>query len=523
MKRPLRVLIVEDSESDAALLLRELRRGDYALSFQRVDTPEAMAAALTAQTWDLVVSDYSMPRFSAKAALTMVRQAELDLPFLIVSGTVGEETAVEAMRAGAHDFMAKNALTRLLPAIERGLRDAGTRAESKAVQQQLLHALKMDAIGKLTGGIAHDFNNVLGVIVGNVEVLIESLRSNPIQTELATAILNAALRGAELTKRLLTFARQEPLNPRVIDLNAILPSTVAMLQRTLGESIHISTTLANGLWLSQADPSRVEDALINLAINARDAMPQGGTLAIATANVELDEHYAALHPGVLAGEYVVLSVTDTGTGMPPDVVARATEPFFTTKQQGKGTGLGLSMIYSFARQCNGHLKIYSEVGTGTTVKLYLPKAGKREQHATADPSPLPAETVPRNGETILLVDDNADLRMVAEVQLREMGYEVCTAEHGPAALALFEAGQRFDLLFTDIGMPEGMNGYELAAAARQLQPGLKVLFTTGYASVGAAPGQEAQDLPPGAMLRKPYRKQDLARMIRTVLDTPGPA
>jgi signal transduction histidine kinase len=517
MPKSLRVLLVEDSGHDAALVLRELRRGGYALTAERVDTPEAMTAALAAQHWDVVISDFSMPRFSAQAALAVMQKAGQELPFIIVSGTVGEEAAVEAMRAGAQDFMPKGMFHRLIPAIERGLRDAALRRERKAMEQQLLHALKMEAIGQLTGGIAHDFNNLLGIIVGNIELLLESAEGNDNVTELATTVLNTALRGAQLTHRLLAFARQQPLDPQVIELNAPLPSIVDMLRRTLGAHIHISTLLADDLWLTRADPSRIEDTLINLAINARDAMPDGGAITIETANVELDEHYAALNAGLQPGQYVRLSVTDDGVGMSPDVVARATEPFFTTKRQGKGTGLGLAMIYGFAKQSGGHLKIYSEPGHGTTVRLYLPRAA--DASAAAPPAPAAPELPRGRGERILLVDDNHDLRRVAELQLDELGYRVRSADSGAVALSIIDAGAVFDLLLTDIGMPDGMSGYELAEAARRRQPGLKILFTTGYAKVQGT--RKAADPPAGPMLRKPYRKQDLAKLLRATLDTGG--
>ena len=515
MGQKLRVLIVEDSERDAALLVRELKRGGYDLVFERVETPETMAAAVEKQTWDLVVSDYSMPRFSATAALELVRKAGLDLPFIIVSGTVGEDVAVEAMRAGACDFMPKGEFTRLLPAIDRELREAALRADHRAIEHHLRQAQKVEAIGQLTGGIAHDFNNLLAVIIGNLDMLLETLRTDATRAEMANGALNAALRGAELTKRLLAVARQQPLSARVIDLNERLPGMITMLQRTLGEDIHISASLADGLWPARADPSQVEDALLNLAINARDAMPNGGALTIETANVELDERYAATHTEAMPGDYVMLSVTDTGVGMPADVIERATEPFFTTKPPGQGTGLGLSMIYGFAKQSDGHLSIYSEVGVGTTVRLYLPKA--RTQDASAAAGSSDGTVLRRGGESILVVDDNPELRKVSVRRLTSLGYKCREAESGPAALALFESGERFDLLFTDIGLPDGISGFELAKLAEQRQPRLKVLFTTGYAKVQKRDGDDLHESVP--MLRKPYRSAELAEKIRAILDS----
>ena len=389
-------------------------------------------------------------------------------------------------------------------------------AERKMIEQQLRQIQKMEAIGQLTGGIAHDFNNLLSVITGNIELLLETIHGNTHQTELADAVMKTAIRGAELTHRLLAFARQQPLTPKIIDLNEKLPDIAKMLRRTLGEAIHISTKMADGLWSTQADASQVEDALINLSINARDAMPTGGDLIIETANVNLDRQYTARHLEVTPGDYVMVSVSDTGMGMPPDVIERAVEPFFTTKPQGKGTGLGLSMIYGFARQSGGHLNIDSEVGKGTTIKLYLPKA-QNEVPAVVPGTPLPT-TTPGGGESILLVDDNAALRQIATRLLISLGYKVQTAESGPAALAALDSAEHFDLLLTDIGMPGGMTGYELADIARQRQPRLKILLSTGYSGPqkpgGGKPRVGAQ------VLYKPYRKQELAEKVRAVLDAP---
>jgi signal transduction histidine kinase len=379
-------------------------------------------------------------------------------------------------------------------------------AERKMIEQQLRQIQKMEAIGQLTGGIAHDFNNLLGIIIGNIELLLESAQGD--QAEFIHEVMNASLRGAELTRRLLAFARQQPLNPRVVNLNERLPDAARMLKRTLGENIRITLTLADNLWPANVDPSQVEDAIINLAINSRDAMPNGGDLTIETANTTLDKQYAARNLEVAAGDYVMLSVSDTGMGMPPDVIERATEPFFTTKKPGQGTGLGLSMIYGFVRQSGGHFKIESTVGAGTTMRLYLPKA---QDESCDGKDEAPQKTAPIGGESILVVDDNAGLRQLAARLLSKLGYKVHAAENGIQALEVLETEGPFDLLFSDIGLPDGMDGYELAAAARKRQPRLKVLFTTGYTKV--------QENEQPHMIRKPYRKQELAEKIRTALDS----
>jgi PAS domain S-box-containing protein len=384
----------------------------------------------------------------------------------------------------------------------------------KAAEAQLRQAQKMEAVGQLTGGVAHDFNNLLTVIVANLDILGDTVNEDPELRAVLNAALGGAMRGAELTRRLLAFARKQPLEPQVIDLNERLPALSTMLTRTLGEQIRVEVKLAAGLWRTRADPSQVEDALLNLAINARDAMPAGGALTIESSNAQLDATYTALNPEVVPGDYVQLTVTDTGVGMTPEVIERALEPFFTTKEQGQGTGLGLSMIYGFAKQSGGHLKIYSEVGVGTTVNLYLPRASSAELPTNAPTAG--AAPIPVGHESILLVEDNPDVRAAAVRQLIDLGYRVRVAANGPSALAVLDSGEVFDLLFTDIVMPERMSGYDLAHAAGQRQPGIKILFTTGYSEAptvsGAKPAKDA------LMLRKPYRKRELAETVRAALD-----
>lgn len=378
----------------------------------------------------------------------------------------------------------------------------------KRVEAELRQAQKMEAIGQLTGGIAHDFNNLLGVIIGNVEFLIDAAQGNQEQVYLAKEILDSALSGADLTRRLLAFARRQALQPRITDLNAYLPNHITILRRLLGETIQINATLAGNLWPTRADPSQVGDALLNLTINARDAMPHGGRIWIETANAHLQAEGQAVE--VTPGDYVVLSVSDTGTGMTAEVLERVVEPFFTTKSPGAGSGLGLSMIFGFAKQSGGHLKVESELGHGTTIRLYLPRAELTEADHAEEAL---EESLATGSESILLVDDNPEMRAVARRHLASLGYQVCEAGSGPAALAILQDGS-FDLLFTDIVMPDGMTGYQLAAAAQALRPDLKVLYTTGYAG-SLAEWAEPQR---GTMLRKPYRKQVLAATIRAALE-----
>jgi len=381
----------------------------------------------------------------------------------------------------------------------------------KQLEDQLRQAQKMEAIGQLTGGIAHDFNNMLGIVIGNLDGLLEHFDDGSPQVHALNQALKGALHAAELTNRLLAFARKQPLEPQVIAINDMLPDVISILRRTLGDSISVQVATSDDLWPAFADPAQVQDALVNLAINARDAMPNGGVLTIETGNVHLDEHYASQNPGVEAGDYAMLGVTDTGMGMPPAVVDRALEPFFTTKPVGQGTGLGLSMIYGFAKQSGGHLKIYSEVGRGTTVKLYLPRAPSAV--IAVDPISRGHQELPRGTETVLIAEDNEDLRLMVSEQLSSLGYRVIEAKDGEAALPILMGSDPIDLLFTDVVMTGHITGLELARRARRHRPGLQVLFTTGYAETATLNGISGAQF-----LRKPYRKRDLAPKIRSILD-----
>jgi PAS domain S-box-containing protein len=386
--------------------------------------------------------------------------------------------------------------------------------ETMRLEQQLRQAQKMEAVGQLTGGIAHDFNNILAVILGLIELLAEGVADDPQLAVMAKAIDEAAERGAQLTQRMLAYARRQPLHAREIDLADVVARSTTMLQRTLGEDIAVKVVISDGLWPAFADPAQLEDAILNLAVNARDAMPKGGQLVIEAANVHLDEQYAAENVEVTAGDYVAVIVTDSGGGMAPEVVERAFDPFFTTKDVGRGTGLGLSMVYGFVKQSRGHVKIYSEVGHGTSIKLYLPRAVSAEA-AAADALAEPAAHL-RGQETILVVEDARAVRIMAVNMLESLGYEVWQAEDGPSALECLKSPRTIDLLFTDMIMPNGMSGQDLAGRARELRPDLKVLFTSGYSEHFIAARGDAT--PDGPLLNKPYRKQRLAEAVRRVLD-----
>ena len=388
--------------------------------------------------------------------------------------------------------------------------------ERKAREEQLRQLQRMDAIGRLTGGVAHDFNNLLAIIHGNSELLRAAADDGSEAAEMADDVIGAADRGAELVRRLLAFARMQHLEPETVDVNARLANVLSLLQRSLGENVNVRVKAGKALWPATVDPTQIDDALVNLAINARDAMPDGGRLTIETQNVTLDEDYAAHHVEVAAGDYVMLAVSDTGMGMAPEIVARAFEPFFTTKQEGQGTGLGLSQVFGWVKQSRGHIKIYSEVGHGTTIKLYLPRADA----ATPDRIARPEVATPRGDETILVVEDNPNVRKTVIRQLHDLGYKTVEAESGGAALQLVRRGTGFDLLLTDVIMPGGITGHQLADELRQGRPDLKVLFTSGYTELAAASDRPAGTEP---LLSKPYRKQDLGCAIRAAIDRPAAA
>jgi len=393
---------------------------------------------------------------------------------------------------------------------------ARERVETALLEQRERSAEKqrLESIGQLTGGVAHDFNNLLTVIINAADSLFsrvaEDLRPR------VQAILHAADNGAALVRQLLAFSRQQALQFAPVDLNAVVASMQDMLRRTLGARVEIEFALAPALWRAYADRAQVESALLNLAINARDAMPEGGKLTVETHNAHLDEAYAQRNTDVQAGDYVALAVTDTGIGMAADVLEKAIEPFFTTKEVGKGTGLGLSMIYGFARQSSGHLKIYSEVGLGTTVRLYLPRDAGEASHDF--PATAGSDEDRGGDETILVAEDDAQVRALATASLRERGYNVLEAANGAEALALLRSGADPHLLLTDIIMPGAMTGRDLAEEALRLRPGLKVLFTSGYADASIMRNGLVRA---GArFLAKPYRGRDLAAVVRALLDHP---
>lgn len=390
----------------------------------------------------------------------------------------------------------------------------------KEAEERLRQSQKMEAIGQLTGGIAHDFNNLLQGISGSIEVVrgrLASGRTEDIDHFMDSAT-NSARRAAALIHRLLAFARRQSLESKTVDINQLVSSMEELMRRTLGEHIALVVEFGEGVWLSRSDDNQLESAVLNLAVNARDAMPNGGTLTIRTANATLDERYVRLHEGLQPGDYAVISVSDSGSGMPPDVLARVFEPFFTTKPIGQGTGLGLSMIYGFAKQSGGHVRIHSQVGQGTEVSLYLPRHADDAAQETVEA--LPINRLQGEGETLLVVEDDPAVRMIVLDELNELGYTTLEAIDGPTAIPILQSSQKIDLMISDVGLP-GMNGRQIAEIGRQHRPHLPVLFMTGYAQNAAS---RSEFLAPGMeMISKPFSMDEMAAKIRDMLNAEFPA
>ncbi|RMF69423.1 MAG: response regulator [Calditrichaeota bacterium] len=646
MKTPLRVLFVEDSEDDVHLLLRELRQGNYEVTWSRVETPEDMRAELARQDWDVIVSDYAMPRFDGRAALNLLKQKELDIPFIIISGTVGEDTVVEVMKSGAHDYVMKDNLTRLVPAIKRELKEAETRkmarqaeearriseqrlqlalvgandgiwdwnirtgevyysprwaemlgfeageieprkeawmrlihpkdreavqnaidahfsgltpvfeveyrlrtkagqwkwiltrgkaverdangsalraagtnvdlTERKMLEEQLRHAQKMESIGLLAGGIAHDFNNLLTVILGHVSMELGMARTaaepNASLIDSLEQIGFAAERAAALTRQLLAFSKRQVLKLEIIEPAKILTNFEPMLRRLIGEHIRLKLEIEPGLGSIRADAALVEQIIMNLVVNARDAMPEGGVLTLHLACVTIGETDRLRQYGAPCGSNVVLSVSDTGVGMDEETRRRIFEPFFTTKPTGKGTGLGLATVYGIVKQLDGYIDVESEKGKGTTMRVFFPTV---ETPAHAEEKEK-GEQVMGGDETILLCEDEEIVRRVNELILKRGGYTVLVAADGTEALKIAKQGKKkFDLLITDLVMPD-ISGPQLAKTMLKNRPALPVLFMSGYTA--DAVNELNTTFDEVEFLNKPFRPNELLTRVRKLLD-----
>lgn len=517
MSIPLRVLIVEDSEDDTLVLLRQLRTGGYDPTFEQVDTPAEMRTALGNRNWDIIISDYNLPSFSAPAALKLLQETGQDIPFIILSGVIGEDDAVAAMKAGAQDYIMKDDVARLIPAIERELRDAEQRRERRQLEVQLLQSQKMESIGRLAGGVAHDFNNLLTSIMGHSQLAAMELPEGDALHSHLEEIQRSAESASNLTRQLLAFSRRQVIEPKTINLNNLISNISKMLQRLIGENIELITLTKPDLGLVTVDPGQFEQVVMNLVVNARDAMPEGGKIVIETANVSLKKAQARHYSDITPGQCVMLSVTDNGVGMDNEVKSKIFEPFFTTKDEGKGTGLGLSTCYGIIKQSGGHIDVESEPGLGTTFTIYLPRTLEVHNGKSSDEEQTELVNVPKGSETVLLAEDEPLVRSLIASTLYDRGYNVLQASNGNEAL---EVAQQHDkeaihLLLTDVVMPQ-MGGVELADRFKTMRPDTRILFTSGYPDE-AIVCQNTAD-PNIGFIQKPFVPAVLSRKIREILD-----
>jgi signal transduction histidine kinase len=511
----LEVLIVEDNPDDAELVLRALRQAGFDPHWSRVDSEPDFMAALK-KSPQIILSDYFMPGFSGLRALELSRASGLNIPLILISGTVGEDVAVEAMRRGSADYLLKDRLARLGSAVERVLNEKRLIAERKELEAQFVQAQKMEIIGQLSAGMAHDFNNILAVIIGYGDLMLHELRGESILRNYAVEIRHAADRASALTRQLLVFSRKQASLDVVFDLNAALQDLDKMLRRLIDENVELTMVLSPEAGRVKADAGYIGQVLMNLVVNARDAMPNGGKLTITTSNATLEKNVGSATSGPLPGRYVVITVSDTGTGMTEEVQARLFEPFFTTKPKGKGTGLGLVTSQAIVRQCGGKIDIFSKPGQGTTFRIYIPRVD------------LPLESkidVPKEGallrgaETILLVEDDPSVRHLACNVLEGQGYRVLPANNGKEGLQMARdhKGPPIELVVTDVIMPQ-MSGRVMAGWLKVLYPELRILFTSGYTD--DAVGHHGVPEPGVAFLPKPYTPSSLALKVREMLDHP---
>jgi two-component system cell cycle sensor histidine kinase/response regulator CckA len=520
-EKPLRVLVVEDSPADAELLIAELSRGGYDVVAERVESADTLRAALEREQWHIVLSDYSMPEFSAPEALAVLREYSSELPFIIVSGTIGEEIAVASLKAGACDFLVKGKLARLIPALERELREVNVRKirerERQALEEQLRHSQKMEGIGRLAGGIAHDFNNLLTVILGYTEMVLEQIGADkPISSDLAE-IRKAADRAAALTRQLLVFSRKQKFQVAALDINEVIETMRAMMQRMIGEDIEFRLSLAPGLKPILADRVHLEQVVMNLVVNARDAMPRGGVLSIDTSGTTAATVAATVHEPVEPGMYLRLTVADTGIGMDADTQSHIFEPFFTTKQTGHGTGLGLATVYGVVQQLGGHITVTSDVGHGSSFHLFFP-----EGHGVPPVAP-PSVRVPaplaEQHEVVLVVEDLPAVRQLAARVLGRHGYTVIEAGGVAEALALAENYKdTIHLVLSDVVMPT-MDGPQMRAILRKVRPHIRVLYMSGYTgeAIAMRGGVETND----TVMEKPFTATTLLQSVRSRLNIPS--
>ncbi len=509
---PLRALIIESSEFDCLQLAEQLRQGGYALSFQWVDTAERFQEALR-EKFDVILSEYLLPSFGALEALRILKEKGSDVPFIVVSSSANDRIVHAALTAGAGDVIGRNEPIRLAAALSRELRAAAARRERKHLEEQFRHAQRLEAVGRLAGGVAHDFNNLLTIISGYAELLLVGNSLEETQRAAIEEINRAAQRGGALTHRLLAFSRRQPLATRTVHLNEVLVNMERMLRPLIGEDIELITVPAALEDTIKTDPGQLEHAILNLVVNARDAMPNGGKLTIETGEELVDVDRAAASVDLKPGPYVVLTITDTGVGMGEEIRSHAFEPFYTTKAPGRGTGLGLATAYGIVRQCGGSIALDSEEGAGTTVTIRLPRVvapAEREQAAGPHEGPV------GGCETILLVEDEPRVRKLIYNVLTARGYLVLEASRGAAAVRFAEFYEEpIHLAILDVVMPE-MSGPEVGSRLARLRPDTRLLYISGYTDEAIV--QHGIVDSGVAFLQKPFLPNVLAAKVREVLD-----
>jgi signal transduction histidine kinase len=513
MAELLRALIVEDSADDAELVARELNRGGFRLESRRVDTAEGLRTALRACRWDAVISDFAMPGFSGLEALSIVREHDQYVPFILVSGSIGEDVAVGAMKAGAQDYIMKDRLARLAPAVARELVETQNRRERRRLEEQFRRTQKLEAVGQLASGVAHEFNNILMGISGYAQLLAGQPGLDAEALEDIERIRKLAARGGGLSRQLLTFSRAEEGEKLVLDIVPLVKSAVRMLRRVLPENISVAARCDRGTGRMCIDPGQLEQVIVNLAVNARDAMPDGGELVIGVRNVTLNGPSAGSAGKLSAGSYVLLAMSDTGCGMDAATAARVFEPFFTTKESSRGTGLGLSTVYGIVTGHGGHVTVYSEPDKGSVFKLYFPRVADEETQL-AEPAAA-ATPVTATSAAILVAEDDESVRNVLSTYLSGRGYQVLAAADPDEAeqMARSHRGE-FELLVSDVTMPK-RSGPELYQRLLAICPAIQALFISGYFKEGSP---LLQRLPAETgFLQKPFSLSDLGKKIEEML------
>ncbi|HKP97716.1 MAG TPA: response regulator [Fibrobacteria bacterium] len=518
--KDLRILFVEDSEADVDLATWELEKSGYTLSrSERVQTREDLSRAIQSETWDLVISDYSMPSFTGLEALRLVRELRPDLPYIMVSGTIGEDVAVIAMKAGANDYLMKGHLQRLAPAVDREMRDMAERKRSEDAlrksEEQLRLAQRMETVGRLAGGVAHDFNNILSVISGYANLLQMKMAKTGSAPRELMEIEKAVVKATALVRQLLTFSRRQVVQPQILDLGTVITDSLSMLRMVVGEDISLETRVEKGLGKIKADKSQVEQIIMNLAVNAKDAMPRGGTLSVELSAESLPPEHFRQGEKFQPGKYLCVSVRDTGHGIPAEILPRIFEPFFTTKGEGRGTGLGLSTVYAIVQQIGGSIRVDSAMKKGTTFAIHFPCVSDSEAE-DAEPVKPEARRIASKGETVLLVEDDTDLRKLTKDILVLDGYQVLEPATPQDALGFARSMEmRIDLLLTDLVMPR-MNGKDLAEAILAIRPDLRVMYMSGYAPEYLMP--DAGLISELCFLEKPFSPAKLLGKVRSALD-----